>query len=84
MNTYTNAAVNGKEITKKETDTKSRWCKYLCEVSINGKLRRQWTTYLLDHIKTCNKSGWKIEKATYFVATVDRSAPANTDLYNNR
>lgn len=84
MNTYTDVTVNGKEIDKQETDIKSRWGRFLCEVIINGKLRRQWTSDLIEHIQTCNDQNWTIEKVTLFVAHTFKEIPANWDLYNQR
>jgi hypothetical protein len=84
MNTYTNTTVNEKEINKQETNIKSRWARFLCEVNINGKVRRQWTSDLIEHIETCNNNGWQIEKVTWFVAPHVKEIPANQTLYNNR
>ncbi|MHC4687954.1 MAG: hypothetical protein ACYTEW_27165 [Planctomycetota bacterium] len=84
MNTYTNTTVNGKEINKQETENKSRWGRFLCEVNINGKIRRQWTNNLINHIQTCNENEWEIEGTTWFVAPPIKEIPANHSLYNSR
>jgi len=81
-NTNTETAVNKKEIIKKETSTKSRWNRFLCEVTINNTLRRQWTSDLIEYIAICNDNGWYINQVTFFVAPRVREIPANYDLYN--
>jgi hypothetical protein len=84
MNTYTNTTVNKKKINKQETITKSRWGRFLCEVNISGKIRRQWTADLIEYIQTCNENNWKIKNVTWFVAPHIKEAPANQSLYNSR
>lgn len=84
INTYTNTTVNGQEINKQETEKKSRWARFLCQVNINGRSRRQWTSNLIDHIQTCNDQGWIIEDVIWFVAPSAKGATGNADLYNKR
>lgn len=64
LNQFT-MTVNDKEIQRVENAKRAG--RFLCEVQVNGKTRRQWTGDLPEHLDTCNVQGWHIESVTLFI-----------------